>query len=898
MSSPAGDTDAEKLRAHVVWAAHILSYLTSQRPHVPLHLSSTNEEEEEIEPNELDWETEATIVLTDPLDSIQSKLLDCIAQLLSPAKGWEYVTATAMREGLDFTEITVARNDCFLTAPSTSESVRISDFCSELEKYMSGRSHDTSTASMMDFETLACQYSSPRIDYWINQLDEIILQSDSILVDWGDQRWANLQGAMPLWRTFMRLINQNRSQMSKQRISIIRQAHECISCSEVHTLVHMALEPRVGSRLWRCLKYIARTITDCRLLQQMANRIHEFRNLRVSVVPPMSKTKIKPEHHVDIADAWAELKSAKPPPSPVPSMVKFRESFKRDCAKSAGCHAEIQIYEYLEKHTSSGLTKPYLGCSKKSCLLCEEFLQALHQPIATRGRHGICYPVWGVPSSKSARTLTALKGLRDNLVSRIDDHLKDSRGAEKLKPVPQVPQSSLVSDFSRMTIQELSRREQQKEAAKQEESARIEQRRILEGHASVTNHLAQRPADFEPPDSCVMCNKMPAKLCERCRSCYYCSRECQMSDWSSHKLLCRDFSTQSPRPSPSHKRAILFPVERTKPRLVWVPCELKYSSEDEYDDDPKPYEVMDPHPHLGPDKPSVDLHYAIEYNNIRNRRLGSGMMRWAPRSGGYSIALRFREMFLVDGSPLNGSLLMSLGTLGTLPHPWAGPILAIRQLPSELYEDITLGDLRHVLDYFVSYGTTEVRESDSKTQTHSAAVVRGVKISCYGEAKLHGSDPFVLVDVPRVHPARHDHSRRDVSPISRLLGMPIRLWKYPDLDTWLDPPGWEENMCADSNQNAAFLMVGTNPKKSDWGWAPLYWNVEIGNVLAVRQDGKDLDLNDFRLMCYFARRKLQPMFEDAMGLGLVSRTKQEVRDFITWDNMVKCKEDMMEDDEF
>jgi len=102
-------------------------------------------------------------------------------------------------------------------------------------------------------------------------------------------------------------------------------------------------------------------------------------------------------------------------------------------------------------------------------------------------------------------------------------------------------------------------------------------------------------------------------------------------------------------------------------------------------------------------------------------------------------------------------------------------------------------------------------------------------------------------------------------------------------------------MTADSNENAAFLMVETGLKKPGWGWAPLYWNMDLGNVLAVREDDKDLTVSNVRMMCYFARRKLQPMFEDALGGGFVQRTKQEVLDFITWDNMVRYVDEMREE---
>jgi hypothetical protein len=140
-----------------------------------------------------------------------------------------------------------------------------------------------------------------------------------------------------------------------------------------------------------------------------------------------------------------------------------------------------------------------------------------------------------------------------------------------------------------------------------------------------------------------------------------------------------------------------------------------------------------------------------------------------------------------------------------------------------------------------------------------------------------------------LHPIYGDYESA-VSPISKILGRPLRLWKFRDIETWLDPPGWDANLCADSNPDAAFLMMGADPKKDDRGWAPLYWNTEIGNVLVIYDDKTDLLVEELRLMRYFVRRKFQPMFEDAMGMGLVSRTKREVLKFITRENMEKFKE--------
>lgn len=326
--------------------------------------------------------------------------------------------------------------------------------------------------------------------------------------------------------------------------------------------------------------------------------------------------------------------------------------------------------------------------------------------------------------------------------------------------------------------------------------------------------------------------------------------------------------------------------------MVWLPCERNIE-----DDTRIPYELVNPHPYLGPDEPSVGR-ARVEFNPIRGRAFGCGMAQWAPRKEGYSITLLFRDAFSIDGSAMNRSILESVGTSGVPPHQWRGPMVAVRQTTSEFYEDITLADFRHIIDYVISYGTTEVRESASHLEEdHVSTTIRGVKICCYGEIKLHGSEPYISVDVPTSHPTQLLYKEGEVSPISELLGLPLQLWKYPDITTWIDPPGWDENTDASSNQDAAFLMMETDFGNPGWGWAPPYWNSDIGNVLAVRPDGKDLAVHDVRLMCYFVRRKLQPMFEDALGSGWVPRTKQEVLDFITWENMMKCRDEIVESDD-
>jgi len=374
-----------------------------------------------------------------------------------------------------------------------------------------------------------------------------------------------------------------------------------------------------------------------------------------------------------------------------------------------------------------------------------------------------------------------------------------------------------------------------------------------------------------------MCNKAKAKLCAQCRSCYYCSSPCQKSDWSCHKRLCRAFAEQPPRPSPSHKRAIFFPVNCDQPEMIWILCVRKRS-------DGIRYEMPSLDPYFGDDQPLVKAVH-IDINSVRGRQLGLGLSAWAPTRAGYSISLKHRETFLVDGSSLNRSLLASVGTSGTVPHRWCGPLVAMRETHDDLYEDITAGDFRHLIDYVTSYLSTDTPETGPDPHARTVKSARGVKLSCCGEERLHGAERFVSVDVPWFHPAWNYEG--SLSPMSKLLGVPLRLWKYPDFQSRIDPPGWEYHMGAGSNQNAAYLMIEPDLKSSEWGWAPRYWDLELGNVLVVREDGQDLDVNYLTLLCRFVWAVLKPMVEDASGRGTIRRTKKEVRDFITAENLEK-----------
>ena len=127
--------------ARVVWAAHILSYLKDNQNHEELHEAENNLEcvsnTDDSSDCETDYETEKNVILSGPRTSVRQKFLDCIAQLLSPCKGWDGVTAAAIREGEDGVEVDIARNDGFLSEEDCLDS-EIMGYCKMLEVYLAG----------------------------------------------------------------------------------------------------------------------------------------------------------------------------------------------------------------------------------------------------------------------------------------------------------------------------------------------------------------------------------------------------------------------------------------------------------------------------------------------------------------------------------------------------------------------------------------------------------------------------------------------------------------------------------------------------------------------------------------------------------------------------------------
>ncbi len=60
-----------------------------------------------------------------------------------------------------------------------------------------------------------------------------------------------------------------------------------------------------------------------------------------------------------------------------------------------------------------------------------------------------------------------------------------------------------------------------------------------EEHYLSPDFLENMLRKFTSNESCCMCESLTKQKCSRCKLVYYCSRECQRTDWTAHKLTCK-----------------------------------------------------------------------------------------------------------------------------------------------------------------------------------------------------------------------------------------------------------------------------------------------------------------------------------------------------------------------
>lgn len=165
------------------------------------------------------------------------------------------------------------------------------------------------------------------------------------------------------------------------------------------------------------------------------------------------------------------------------------------------------------------------------------------------------------------------------------------------------------------------------------------------------------------------------------------------------------------------------------------------------------------------------------------------------------------------------------------------------------------------------------KTSKSKVEESAPAEVNGVNFHCYGEVWSTKLPLVQAVKVSRGHAIFAPNA--EISPFSRLIGMPLAVWKYPKKHY----PGNRSN--CHSNVGTTFMMLNCDPASDRFGWAPPHWQAaQVPSVLVVRTDGASLAPKDVEWFGDFCSERLQPVFEAATEGRM---TRQDALNSITPD---------------
>ena len=307
---------------------------------------------------------------------------------------------------------------------------------------------------------------------------------------------------------------------------------------------------------------------------------------------------------------------------------------------------------------------------------------------------------------------------------------------------------------------------------------------------------------------CDECEQPGASRCGVCLSGWYCSKIYQKKAWPIHKVLCKtlkDFSTRPPAETSKkgYTQGIHFHPFQATPRFVWLETERILV------EDCESFQIRSADL-LANDETEAESEGGYVVHSESRISCNYAIGRELP----HTIAVRYREDFLHDGSQSNKATHRVVDLRSRYLHDWRGPLIAYgtgllddSSLDSQSSVDLTPADLRCLAHWFNAYyflGANSIL--DTKQELDQSTV--GVRINCLGDEKVDGRQKFEPVEIP----AYDWIFEEEVIPIPERLEFPIVAQRIPgSVDHWEGCPNidGESSLCNDA---ATSLHLGCDPE--------------------------------------------------------------------------------------
>lgn len=260
-------------------------------------------------------------------------------------------------------------------------------------------------------------------------------------------------------------------------------ASQITQCNEGKEALTEVVGKGASQKTIKLVVALARPTAACKLFAEVARRIPQFRNISINILKADKPVLLDQRLLVTINVAWQALG--------LPLLTKSREAilkmeekrFRKDCSRELSTHAEIQLLLWCEKNPQWQPTLSYIGCSKKSCLLCATLIRQSAVRYGMRNCHGKLYPAWGIPGEYIAGLKERLGHLERVLVERISQIQGDK--AQVLFDA--VPESSMISSLKTMDVeQQIQKRKAVSDEDRRAEAMRNQLKLLLVPHNRVS----------------------------------------------------------------------------------------------------------------------------------------------------------------------------------------------------------------------------------------------------------------------------------------------------------------------------------------------------------------------------------------------------------------------------
>ncbi|RPA83706.1 hypothetical protein BJ508DRAFT_324418 [Ascobolus immersus RN42] len=336
---------------------------------------------------------------------------------------------------------------------------------------------------------------------------------------------------------------------------------------------------------------------------------------------------------------------------------------------------------------------------------------------------------------------------------------------------------------------------------------------------------------------CNLCGADCTKTCAACHETKYCGKECQATDWPTHKFLCKPYTTtfsDDARSDPEFRRFIYFPATQPKPEFVWLST------------DPKSFTLA-----ISSLLNSNTICLVEEVITVHPARETSTLP--------YKIILRSKKPPPSDSTtsePFNQSLLSTLTPHlpGRLRY---NSLLASATSLSGDPLDLNPSDLPSILYHIITDG------ADPLTGASSIPHIPAVKITCRGDQLRLSEPPFLPISLPITHPI-FSSPHPPPSQILQKIGLPLLTHRLPPHPTWSHETHIS-GLSSTANAPASTLHLDIDPGSPSFGLPPIAWQENVGSVLVVREDHVPISATQVEMLCGFAEVHVLELCRKYMG---------------------------------